>query len=132
MSLNPVHTAGNAVPPLDDELEGLLEDLAAVHDPAADQMIAGLRLMALNRYSVDQSQTRIAWLGGGSDGTNFVTALARVVARLADSDTNPALRELPLEQQKNAARAGELAYLAFSDPDLHETAAEACGAIDGI
>lgn len=126
-----VHTEGNEIPALGDELEGLLEDLAAVHDPAADQMIAGLRLMALTRYSVDQSQTRIAWIAGGSDGTNFLTALAQVLARLADPDTNPALRELPLELQKNARRAGELAHLALADPDLHQTASETCAAITG-
>ena len=127
-----VHTAGNAVPPLDDELAGLLDDLAAVQDPGADQLIAGLRYMALNRYTTDQSQTRIAWLAGGADGTNFITAIGRVIARLSDSDTNPALRTLPLDQQKDAARAGHVAYMALSDPEIHQTASETAAAIDGI
>lgn len=127
-----VHTADNQVPPLNDELEGLFEDLAAVHDAGVDQILAGLRLIALSRHTVDRTQTLIAVLAGGADGLNLVTAIGEVVTRLSDSDTNPALRTLPIDQQKNAQRAGELAHLALSDPELHQTAAETCGAIDGI
>lgn len=127
-----VHTADNAVPPLDDELAWLLEDLAAVQDDAIDQILSGLRLLALKRHTADRTQTLIATLAGGADGTNVVTAIGRVIARLADADTNPALRTLPLDQQKTATRAGQLACLALADPDLHQTASETCAAIDGI
>lgn len=127
-----VHTAGNAIPPLDDDLAGLLDDLAAVQDPGIDQLIDGLRYLALSRYTADRTQTLIATLAGGADGTNLVTAIGRTIARLADSDTNPALRTLPLDQQKNAALAGENAYRALADEDLHQTASETCAAIDGI
>lgn len=126
-----VHTADNAVPPLDDELEGLLEDLAAVHDPGVDLILAGLRYLALNRYSADQSQTRIAWLAGGSDGTNLLTAIGRTIARLADADTNPCLRTLPLDTQKNARQHGQNTAYWLADPDLHQTASETCAAITG-
>lgn len=127
-----VHTAGNAVPPLDDELEWLLEDLAAVQDPGIDQILSGLRYLALNRHTADRTQTLIATLAGGADGTNVVTAIGRVIARLSDSDTNPALRGLPLDQQKNAQLAGENAYRALADEDLHQTASETSAAICGI
>lgn len=126
-----VHTADNAIPPLDADLEGLFEDLAAVRDAGVDQILAGLRLIALTPHSIDRTQTLVAVLAGGSDGLNLVNVIGRVIARLADADTNPALRQLPLDQQKNAQRAGELAYLALSDPDLHQTASETCAAIDG-
>lgn len=126
-----VHTADDQMPPLGDDLQDLFDDLAAVQDPGADQMLAGLRYMALNRYTTDETQTRIAWAGGGADGTNFLTLLGKVIARLADADTNPALRSLPLEQQKNARREGQNAAYWLADPDLHQTASDTCAAIDG-
>lgn len=128
---NGIHTVGNAVPPLDDELAGLFDDLAAVHDAGVDQILAGLRLIALARHTADRTQTLIATLAGGADGTNVLTAIGRVIARLADADTNPALRTLPLDQQKNAQLAGEHTAYALSDPDLHQYASETAAAIDG-
>ncbi|MEU5322982.1 hypothetical protein AB0G67_40460 [Streptomyces sp. NPDC021056] len=126
-----VHTADNAIPPLDGELAGLLEDLADVQDPGINQILSGLRYLALTRYTADQSQTRIAALAGGSDGTNVITAIGRLLARLADANSNPALRTIPLEQQKNARLAGQLACMALSDPDLAQTASETSAAITG-
>ncbi|MEV5915732.1 hypothetical protein AB0M00_43480 [Streptomyces chartreusis] len=125
-------TDGNQVPPLGPDLEDLLEDLTAVHCPGVDQIVAGLRYIALTRHTVDRTQTLISVLAGGSDGLNLVTAIGEIVARLADADTNPALRTLPINRQKDAQRAGELAHLALTDPELHQTAADTCGAIDGI
>ena len=127
-----VHTADNAMPPLDDELAGLFEDLAAVQDPGVDQILAGLRLIALTPHSIDRTQTLVAVLAGGADGLNVVNVIGRVIARLADADTNPALRSLPLERQKTARREGQNAAFWLSDPDLHQTASETCAAIDGI
>lgn len=132
MTTNPVHTEANAVPPLDDELEGLLEDLAAVHDEGMDLLIAAARHIALARRSIDKSQTMIAALGGGADGTNYATVLGHLMARLSNSETNPSLRTLPLERQKEARLAGEIAFRAFADPDLHQTASETSAAIDGV
>lgn len=127
-----VHTAGNAVPPLDDELAGLLDDLACVQDVGIDQILSGLRHIALARHTVDHSQTLIAVLAGGSSSLNLLTAIGQVIARLADPDSNPALRTLPLEQQKTARREGQNTAYALADPDLHQTASETCAAIDGI
>ncbi|MBJ6623507.1 hypothetical protein [Streptomyces sp. DHE17-7] len=126
-----VHTAANAVPPLDDtELGGLLDDLAGIH-PGIDLIRDGLRLLALDRHTTDKTQTLIATLAGASDGTNTVSAIGLLIARLADPDTNPALRTLPLGQQKNAQIAGQAACFALTDPDLHQTASETSAAIDG-
>jgi hypothetical protein len=119
------------VPPLDDELAGLLDDLAGIH-PGIDMICDAIRLIALDRHTADESQSLIAAYAGGADGTNVVTAIAMGIARLSDADTNPSLRALPADQQKNAARAGQLACLALSDPDLHQTASETCAVIDGI
>ncbi|MFD8516563.1 hypothetical protein ACFV27_37165 [Streptomyces antimycoticus] len=120
-----------SIPPLDDELAGLLDDLAGLH-PGIDMMCDAIRLIALDRHTVDETQSLIAGLAGGADGTNVVTAIALAIARLSDADTNPALRSLPADRQKNAARTGQLAHLALSDPELHQTASETCAAIDGI
>jgi hypothetical protein len=127
-----VHTADNQIPPLDDELAGLFDDLACVRDVGIDQILSGLRHIALARHSIDHSQTLTATLAGGVDGTNIVTAIGHIIARLADAESNPALRTLPLEQQKTARLAGEHAFRALADPDLHQTASETCAAIDGV
>lgn len=127
-----VHTDGNAIPALDDEMAGLFDDLASVQDAGIDQILAGLRLIALARHTADHTQTLIATLAGGSDATNVTALIGQVIARLANADQNPALRHLPLEQQKTARHHGELAHYALADPDLHQTAAETAAAIDGI
>jgi hypothetical protein len=127
-----VHTDGNAIPPLDRELAGLLEDLADVHDPGVDQIIAGLRLIALSRHSIDRTQTLVAVLAGGDDGTHLVAAIGQVIARLATPDTNPALRTLPFEQQKRAQLNGETTAFVLAHPELAQFAADTSAAIDGL
>lgn len=126
-----LHTEGNAVPELDDELEGLFDDLAAVRDVGVDQILAGLRHIALARHSVDRTQTLIAVLAGGADGLNAVALIGQIIARLADADSNPALRTLPLEQQKTARREGQNTAYWHTDPDLAQTASETSAAITG-
>lgn len=126
-----VHTAGNQVPALDDELAGLLEDFADVQDPGVDQIIAGLRLIALSRHSIDRTQTLVAVLAGGADGTNLVAAIGKVIARLANPDTNPALRTLELHQQKTAQLHGETTAFVLAHPDLTQFASDTSAAIDG-
>ncbi|MFB8182594.1 hypothetical protein ACFC8N_42725 [Streptomyces sp. NPDC055966] len=128
---NHVHTAANAVPPLDDELAGRLEDLDGIH-AGIDLIRDGIRLLALDRHTIDRTQTVIAGLAGGADGTNLVATIGYLIARLANSDSNPALRTLPLDQQKDVQQAGEDACRMLTDPYVHQPAAEVCGAIDGI
>lgn len=128
--LGPVHTADNAVPPLDNELAGLLDDLTGIH-PGIDQIRDGIRLLALDRHSLDRTQTLVAALAG-SEGADLLTLLALTVQRLTNPDTNPSLRTLPLDQQKETQRHGEQAAYLLTDPDLHQPAAEAAAAITGI
>lgn len=126
-----VHTDGNAIPPLDPELEGLMEDLAAVHDAGIEQILSGLRLICLSRHSADRTQTLIAALAGGADGTNVVALIGQVIARLATADSNPALRGLDLEQQKRTQLHGETTGHVLAHPDLAQFASETCAAITG-
>lgn len=126
-----VHTAGNAVPPVDGtNLGDLLEDLAGVH-PGIDLIRDGLRLLAHDRLTVDQTQTLCAALAGSPDGTDLITAVGLLVSRLTDADTNPALRTLPFEQQKTAQLHGENLVHHLADDDLHQHASEAAAAITG-
>ncbi|WP_093803995.1 hypothetical protein [Streptomyces sp. Wb2n-11] len=125
-----MHTAANAVPPLDDELEGLLEDLDGIH-PGIQQIIDGFRLLAIARLTPDQTQTTLAVLAG-ANGIDVLTLMATTIQRLTNPATNPALRHLPTDQQKLAQHHGEQAAYLLNDPELHQPAAEACAAISGI
>ncbi|WP_331756172.1 hypothetical protein OHA04_45625 (plasmid) [Streptomyces sp. NBC_01590] len=127
MTTNPLHTDGNQVPPLDDDLAGALDDLDGIH-PGIDLLRNGIRLLALDRHTTDNTQTLLAALAG-SNGADILTALAHLVARLSTADTNPALRHLPLDQQKATQQHGETALYDLTDPDLHQPASDASGAI---
>jgi hypothetical protein len=127
MGAQDVHTEANAVPPLDDELAGLLDDTAGVH-AGIDLIRDGIRHLALDRLTTDQTQTVIVTLAGSAD-TDLVTAIGHLVARLTNPDSNPSLRTLGFEQQKNTQRAGESLTFALADPDLHQHAADASGHI---
>lgn len=126
-----VHTEGNAVPPLDEDLAYALDRTAGVH-AGIDLIRDGIRLIALDRLDTDKTQTVIGFLAGMSDGTDVLTALAHLVARLSNADTNPSLRTLPLDQQKTAQHHGEQAQFHLTDEWLHQHASEASAAIDGI
>jgi hypothetical protein len=129
MGANDVHTADNAVPSLaGTELGGLLEDLAGFH-PGIDLIRDGIRLLALDRHSLDRTQTLSAVLAGSTDGTDILTAIGLLVARLTNPESNPALRGLTFEQQKNTQKAGEALVFDLADPDLHQHAADAAGHI---
>ena len=128
--MNPLHTAGNAVPNVDDtELGGLLADLEGVH-AGIDLIRDGIRLIAHDRLTRDQTQTLTATLAGSTD-CDVITAIAYLVQRLASADTNPALRDLPLDAQKTAQHLGEQTVFAYADPNLHDLASTAAAVIDG-
>ena len=129
MASNPLHTEANAIPSVNGTpLGDVLDDLANIH-PGIDLIRDGLRLIAHDRLTTDQTQTLTVTLAGSTDGTDVVTAIGLAVARLTDPDTNPALRGLDLNRQKNAQGWG--AYLAFTlaRPDIHQPASEASAAI---
>lgn len=124
-----LHTAANAVPTIDGtDLGDLLEELRGIH-AGIDLILDGLRHIAHDRHTIDRTQTLCAALAGTD--CDVITAIAHLVARLADPDTNPALRTLPLDQQKAARLAGEQTAYALTDPDLHQHASETAAAIDG-
>lgn len=125
-----LHTSGNAVPPLDDELAGVLDDISGVH-PGVDLIRDGIRLISLDRLDADKTQTILATLAG-AEGVDVLTVIGLLVQRLANADSNPGLRHLPPDQQKNARHFGELTAYTLSDPELHQTASEAAAAIDGV
>jgi hypothetical protein len=131
MSTNPVHTPGNAVPAVDGtELGGLLDDLTGF-DPGLDLICDGIRLIALTRHDTDRTQTLIAALAGGADGTNAVNLIGETIARLANPDTNPCLRGLPLDQQKLIQLNGETTAFALSHDQLAQFASDTSAAITG-
>ena len=126
-----VHTASTTVPAVDDtELGGVLEDTAGVH-PGIDLIRDGIQLLATSRLTVDQTQVVLATLAGSPDSTDLLAALGLLVARLTDTDTNPAIRSLDLAAQKTAQHQGELTAHNLLDPDLRNTTSEACAALDG-
>nr|WSZ21162.1 hypothetical protein OH837_48825 [Streptomyces canus] len=127
-----LHTEANAIPTIDGtDIGGLLDDLAGVHH-GIDLIRDGLRHLALDRHTVDMTQTLVAVLAGGSGGLNLINTIGQLIARLADADSNPALRTLPLERQKTARREGQNTAYWLADPDLHQTASETSAAIDGV
>jgi hypothetical protein len=121
-----VHTEGNAIPPLrGTELGDLLDGVHAGIDLIRD----GLRLIALERHTLDRTQTLAVTLAGSPDGTDVLTAIGYLVARLTNPDTNPTLRTLDFDQQKNTQQAGERLIYDLADPALHQHASDASGHI---
>ena len=124
-----LHTEGNAVPALDGtELGDLLDDLYGI-DEGIDLMLDGARHIALKRLTTDKTQTLAVTLAGSPDGTDVLTAIGLLTARILNADTNPALRTLPLDRQKATQLHGELLVHHLGDPDLHQHASNASGSI---
>lgn len=123
-----VRTEGNAVPPLDPELAGLIDDLTGI-DPDVDDLCDAARRIALSRHTLDHTQTLSVTLAGSPDGTDVITLIGQLVARLTNLNSNPALRDLPSDRQKNTQRHGELLVHHLGDPDLHQHASNASGSI---
>lgn len=124
-----VHTAGNAVPPLDPELAGLLDDLEDVHDEGIQLLCDGIRHIAVKRLTVDKTQTLAVTLAGSPDGTDVLTAIGLLAARILNADSNPALRTLSLTAQKTTQLHGENLVRHLGDHELHQHASNASGAI---
>lgn len=124
-----LHTDGNAVPPVDGtDLGDTLSVLDGWHD-GIDLIRDGLHLIATDRLTLEQTQDITVALAGTSDGTDVLTALARLLARITNPDTNPSLRALDFDQQKKVQQAGEDLAFQLGDPRLHQHAATASGHI---
>ncbi|GGU62572.1 hypothetical protein [Streptomyces lavendofoliae] len=119
------------IPPLDD-LGDALHDLDGFRWlPGIAQILDGIETAATTPLTADQTQTMCAVLAG-STGADVLTLIGLLIQRLTTPATNPALRALPDTQAKAAQAAGEKAAYLLTAHDLHQPAAEAAGAIDGI
>lgn len=129
---NGVHTDGNAVPSLDGtDLGDLLEDLTAnPSHPGIVLICDGIRLLASDRHDINRTQVLLAELAGSPDSTDVLGLIGHLAARLANADTNPALRTIPLDQQKEAAHQGWLTSHHLTDPSLRNSASNANAALD--
>src|SRR5690349_5065662 len=83
----------------------------------------------LDRLSLGQTQTVLAALAG-SDGADVLGLLAAVVARLTTADSNPALRVLDGDEQKNVRRIGEAFTFDIAAYAPRDLVGEACARID--
>ncbi|MFJ4473253.1 hypothetical protein ACIP2X_37965 [Streptomyces sp. NPDC089424] len=123
------HSEANAIPSVDDtELGDVLADLDHIH-PGIGLIRDGIRLLAHDRLTTAQTQLLTVALAGSPDGTDVLTAIGYLVARLTHPDTNPALRNLGHDAQKHTQRHGENLLHHLSDPHLHQHASNASGAI---
>ncbi|NUS82691.1 MAG: hypothetical protein HOY75_08055 [Streptomyces sp.] len=130
--MNPfnVHTEHNAVPNVDGTALGYsLADLTGIH-PGLDLIADGLRLIAHDRLTTAQTQLILVALAGSADSSDLLAAVGQSVARLTDSDTNPALRTLPFDQQSIAFKEGYSISLELTDTALREITARANAALD--
>lgn len=120
-----------AVPPLDDDHAGILADLAGF-GTAIDLIRSGFRLLATTPLTPDQTQTLVSVLAGSPDDTDVLGLLAATVARLANADTNPCLRDLPADRINNLRRLGEGFRFDTTQYAARDYASEISAQIDGV
>lgn len=123
-----LHTPANAVPALAPGFEAALDAIRGIH-PGLDLIADGYRLIALDRLTLETTQTVLVALAGSPDGEDVLTVHAHTAARLTSPDTNPALRSLDLAAQKDVQGCGAHLAFALSRPDLHQHASNASGSI---
>ncbi|MFE5614101.1 hypothetical protein [Streptomyces sp. NPDC056524] len=125
----PIPSRTAPVPPLDDALADHLDSIPGVH-PGIAMIADGLRLLALDKLTADQTQTIITTLAGAD--ANVLAAIGLTVQRLTNPDTNPSLNTLDEQTVKDVRQLGEqFAYdLAVLDPG--DRLSEAAARIDGI
>ena len=114
-------------------------DLGEIHADLTDNpshpglrlICHGLHLIATDtNLSVNDTQVLLAELAGSPDSTDVLGALGHLVERLTNPDTNPALRTLAAQTQKDAAHQGQLTCHGLTDPELRTNASEANAALD--
>jgi hypothetical protein len=121
------------VPSVDaSDLGEILDDLTDnPSHPGLRLICHGLRLIATDaRLTVNDTQVLLAELAGSPDSTDILGALGHLIERLTNPDTNPALRTLPAQAQKDAAHQGQLTCHNLTDPELRTTTSEANAALD--
>ncbi|GGU11364.1 hypothetical protein [Streptomyces lateritius] len=124
----PIPSRTAEFPPLDEDLIEHLDSIPTVH-PGVAMIADGLRLLAVDKLTADQTQTIITTLSGAD--ANVLAAIGLVVQRLTNPDTNPALDALTPQTAKDVQQLGEqFAYdLAVLHPGdrLNEAAARIVG-----
>ena len=125
----PIPSRTAPVPPLDDELDGQLDDTAGIH-AGVDLIRDGIRLLALDRLTADQTQTILSTISGAD--ANLLTAFGLLVQRLTNPDSNPALDSLNAVTAKNVQVLGEQFAYALAELAPGEFTSEAAARIDGI
>ncbi|MFE5828984.1 hypothetical protein ACFQ8W_01725 [Streptomyces sp. NPDC056508] len=116
--------------PLDDDgLGGILDDTAGLH-AGIDMIRDGLRLLALDRLTRDQTMSVLAALAGAEQ--NLADGLGYLVERLTNPTTNPALAGLDPDTAKNVQHLGERYRYETAEYGPQQHAANAIGLIDGI
>lgn len=123
-----LHTPANAVPPLDADFEAALDAIRGIH-PGLELIADGLRLIALGRTSLDDTQTVTVALAGSPDHQDALALIGYTVGRLTNPESNPGLHKISLTAQKNTQLAGENLVRHLADPDLHQHASDASAAI---
>jgi hypothetical protein len=108
------------------DLDGLLQELAEV--PELVPFCGAIRDLVTTPHTADRIQTVIACLAGIHDGTDGVGAIGLAIQNLA-SPRQPAIAELPDQQQKDIQQWGEQAAFLLLDSDLRTPAAETSAAI---
>ncbi|WP_228981214.1 hypothetical protein [Streptomyces sp. DH12] len=127
---NGVHTADNAVPPLDDDFEGALADCRGIH-PGIDLILDGVRHIALDRLTTDQTQSILSTIAG-TGGADLAEVFAQLVRRLTDPTQNPCLRALDHDVQKQVQAYGEQYAYETGEYTPRDRTSEAAALIDGI
>ncbi|HEY5835015.1 hypothetical protein [Streptomyces sp.] len=123
-----MRTADAVVPPLDEEIEGLLDDLDGIH-AGVDLIRAGFRVLGLAALDRERTQTVLAALGG-SEGADVMSLLAATIQRLTSYDANPALRGLGDDTAKDVRRIGEAVAFDTATSFPRDLVSEACARID--
>ncbi|MCU1617406.1 MAG: hypothetical protein JWO98_4946 [Frankiales bacterium] len=86
------------------DVEGILGDLAGI-SPALDRVLDGLADLA--REATTPVATADALLALAGDGPNVVELIGRIITRLGDPYTNPAMAALPIGPSRTVQRATE-------------------------
>lgn len=98
------------VPPLNDDLTGLLQDLTGFDVPGLALIVEGFRHLNTSPLTIQQTQTAATMLAGSTDQPgqqiDVAALIAATIARLLDADQNPCLRTLPDDVQDQARETG--------------------------
>jgi len=127
VSSNSLHTED--LPPLDADLEELLDTLRGIH-PALDEIADRFQDLLLDQHTLDTSQTLVAALGGW-ERRNVVALVGYAIQYLSSPRTNPALKDLSDYQQQVAQGTGQCTALVLSSNAIAQFASDTAAAIDG-